>query len=337
MSELPEPLTPADCNLTDFAFMPLEIARLKQSKQWLIAKRRPEVGFYAINLWAAAWHQRPAASIENDDDVLADAAGCPPEKWPGVRDDVMRGWVRCADGRLYHPVVAQKALESWRSKLSQHHKRACERARKAKKPQPHLIDFLHQSFPESAEMADTLFPAESAQRSGGKRRKARKLPAENALNGKGQGKVSEEKVSAAPDARRFLAELRKTLSPTGNQRTKPKDCDTLLPPLITKHGFDPLLAAAKAFYSTPDAQKDDGRFQCGVQVALRDGRIEAIIVPPEERAAERRKWVMRFANGDIDDWSAAIIAKVGGAPTQDEIAAIASASGEDLFSGGPAQ
>lgn len=115
----PEPLTPPDCDLSDFAFMPLEVARLRRSRQWLAARRRPEIGFYAINLWSAAWHERPAASLELDDDVLADAAMCDPQRWPDVRDDVLRGWVRCGDGRIYHPVVAAKALEAWIEKLVQ--------------------------------------------------------------------------------------------------------------------------------------------------------------------------------------------------------------------------
>lgn len=115
----PEPFTPPDCKLSDFRFMPLEVARLRRSKQWLIAKRRPEIGFYVLNLWAASWHETPAASLDDDDDVLADAAMCAPDVWDEVRADVLRGWVKCSDGRLYHPTVAEKALEGWLEKLNQ--------------------------------------------------------------------------------------------------------------------------------------------------------------------------------------------------------------------------
>lgn len=117
--QAPQPPVPPDCDLTDFDYMPLDVARLRRSKQWLVAKRKPEVGFYALNLWLASWHEKPAASLEDDDDVLADAAMCPPARWKVVKADVMRGWTRCSDGRLYHVVVAEKALSAWIEKLGQ--------------------------------------------------------------------------------------------------------------------------------------------------------------------------------------------------------------------------
>jgi hypothetical protein len=115
----PASMTPADCDLRDFGFMPLEIERLRRSRAWIFAKRQPELGFYMLNLWAAAFHERPAASVENDDDILAALAECDPSRWPDVREKVLRGWVECSDGRLYHPVVAEKALEAWIEKLGQ--------------------------------------------------------------------------------------------------------------------------------------------------------------------------------------------------------------------------
>ncbi len=119
MSELPPPPVPLDCNLRDYKFIPLEIERLRRSRSWLIAKRRPELGFYMLNLWIASWHEVPAASLEDDDDVLADLAMCDPKNWPKVRDDVMRGWIKHSDGRIYHQVVVEKAIEAWERKRNQ--------------------------------------------------------------------------------------------------------------------------------------------------------------------------------------------------------------------------
>ena len=68
----PPPPVPADCNLRDYLYIPLEIERLRRSRSWLLAKRKPELGFYMINLWIASWHEVPAASLEDDDEVLAD-------------------------------------------------------------------------------------------------------------------------------------------------------------------------------------------------------------------------------------------------------------------------
>lgn len=129
-SAMIEPLVAPEVDLRDFKFMPLDVTRLRRSKQWLIARRRPEIGFYALNLWAASWHEVPAASIEDDDDVLADAAMCDPRKWKKVKEDVLRGWVKCSDGRFYHPVVAEKAREAWAAKMSQRSR--TESARQAK-------------------------------------------------------------------------------------------------------------------------------------------------------------------------------------------------------------
>ena len=69
------PLVDRDVDLTDFPFMPIMIAQLQRSRAWLICKKKPQLAFYMLNLWMAAWHGRPAASVENDDLVLADIAG----------------------------------------------------------------------------------------------------------------------------------------------------------------------------------------------------------------------------------------------------------------------
>lgn len=111
------PLTPANCFLGGFDYMPLDVDRLRKSRAWLIAKRRPELAFYMVNLWTASWKETPAASLEDDDDVLADAAMCPPDRWAELKEDVLRGFVLCDDGRLYHEVIAVKALEAWLEKL----------------------------------------------------------------------------------------------------------------------------------------------------------------------------------------------------------------------------
>lgn len=128
--ELPEPLVPADCNLRDFPEYRLDVDRLRRSKAWLMAKRSPAIGFYQLNLWCAAWHELPAGSIENDADVLADRALCSPEQWPAVRDEALRGWLLCRDGRLYHPTVCEKALEGWIEKLNQRRKSGAGNAAK---------------------------------------------------------------------------------------------------------------------------------------------------------------------------------------------------------------
>ena len=92
-------------------YMPLVIETLRKSKTWLRCRRRPELGFYLVNLWMRAWHEVPAGSIEDDDDILADAAMCAPEAWEGLRDTLLEGWER-RDGRLYHRTVTDLATEA---------------------------------------------------------------------------------------------------------------------------------------------------------------------------------------------------------------------------------
>jgi hypothetical protein len=114
-----EPLTPADCDLTDFAFMPLEVARLRGSD--LASTESPEACWAALMLWSASWHNVPAASLSDDERVLAKAAGYGRDvkAWRKVSAAALRGFQKASDGLLYHPVVAVKALEAWIEKLAQ--------------------------------------------------------------------------------------------------------------------------------------------------------------------------------------------------------------------------
>lgn len=129
-----QPLVPPDCTMRGLEYMPLMVDRLRGSRAWLACKRRPELAFYMLNLWAAAWRAEPAGSLEDDDDVLADAAMCDPTHWPEVRVAVMRGWLRCtADGRLYHPVVCEVVANAWASRTAFRNSTAKARAAKAAK------------------------------------------------------------------------------------------------------------------------------------------------------------------------------------------------------------
>lgn len=118
--------------------------------------------------------------------------------------------------------------------------------------------------------------------------------------------LSNERVS---DARRLLAAMRPHMSATGNQRSKPALCDKALPPLIKRHGFDAVLTAARAFYATPQARKDGGDFQPGLQVIANDGRLEALIAPVADYAEALRIW----AASDHTFWDRS---KYGPAPNE---------------------
>lgn len=130
MTEASPPLVPADVDLRNFPFMPLDVVRLRDSD--LVTE--PDGDIFRANVlsWCIAWHQVPAASLPDDDATLARLLGYGRDLrgWRKARAaGGLRGWVKCADGRLYHPVVAEKALAAWDKKQAQ--RQRTEAARKA--------------------------------------------------------------------------------------------------------------------------------------------------------------------------------------------------------------
>ncbi len=212
------PLTAPDCDLRDFAFMPLDVARLRDSD--LAIQVCAEEFRAAVLLWCAAWHQVPAASLPDDDKALAALAGYGRvvAEWRKHREGALYGWVKCDDGRLYHPVVAEKARDAWQAKHKHAHDKLVDRVRKANKQReqqqlppwivPSLEDWIAAGFPLESELFPAegeRFPAEDISNSGGKARKNPKQsagnPPENALKGQGQGYIKEKEAAAATHSR----------------------------------------------------------------------------------------------------------------------------------------
>lgn len=111
---LPDPLVPAEVDLRDFQGMWFDTDRLLRSDTWVLGNGEEKAA--AMTLWLESWHQVPAASLPSHDRMLAKLSQA--EKWPKAKAHALRGWVACSDGRLYHPVVAEKALEAWIEKLA---------------------------------------------------------------------------------------------------------------------------------------------------------------------------------------------------------------------------
>ncbi|WP_178133300.1 DUF1376 domain-containing protein [Vineibacter terrae] len=109
-ADLPAPPVAGTVDLSALGYMPLMIADLLRSNAWRQARRRPELGFYLVNLWMAAFWGKPAGSLPDDDDALADLAKCPLERWPEVKDAAMHGFVRCADGHWYHSYLCAQVI-----------------------------------------------------------------------------------------------------------------------------------------------------------------------------------------------------------------------------------
>jgi hypothetical protein len=191
------PLTPSDCDLRDFPFMPLDVVRLRDSD--ISAKTTADEFRCAVLLWCASWHQVPAASIPEDDIVLAQLAGFGRvvKEWQKVRQGALHGWVKCSDGRLYHPVVAEKAIEAWDGRMAYRQRKEAERQRKADERAKKKAATAQQTGagnpPDNPDLS-TGQPAEIPQAGAGN-------PAENALTGtvdSGQGQWKVERDSQSP-------------------------------------------------------------------------------------------------------------------------------------------
>lgn len=113
---LPAPLTPPQSDLRGLPFMPLDTCRLLDSDLFALSTGD---GFKcAVALWCKAWQQVPAGSLPHNDRVLAHLSGAG-GRWPSLRAVALHGWLVCSDGRLYHPVIAQKANQAWKARLAQ--------------------------------------------------------------------------------------------------------------------------------------------------------------------------------------------------------------------------
>lgn len=125
------PLVPAHINLRGLRYMPVDVVRLRDSDG---AATSSGEGFRcALLLWCAAWHQLPAASLPDDDKVLANLVGMgrSPKDWRKIRAEALRNWIKCDDGRFYHPVVAEKAIEAWGEHLKVRFRNELARLKKA--------------------------------------------------------------------------------------------------------------------------------------------------------------------------------------------------------------
>nr|WP_086491254.1 DUF1376 domain-containing protein [Novosphingobium panipatense] len=148
MSDLPAPLTPPDCDLRDFSRLMVDIPRLLSSTFNAKASKSPVAWMIGHKLWYRSWHQVPAASLPDDDDELCYLAelGFDLKTFRKAKGLAMHGWVKCSDGRLYHPVVAEAALDAWQSKLRRRHNTECARVKKHN--QRHNTDHVLPTFEE---------------------------------------------------------------------------------------------------------------------------------------------------------------------------------------------
>lgn len=176
----PAPLVPAEVDLRDFQYMELDVQKLRDSR--FTAETDPEAFRAGVLLWCAAWHQVPAASLPDNDKELSALAGFGRvvKEWMRYRDQALSLFVLCSDGRFYHPVIAEKAVVAWESRLTHKYNRLCDRIRKDNK-QRALNGQPLRGIPTYDEWKAAGIPAEWPDDSGG-------IPAESSLKGKRRGR-----------------------------------------------------------------------------------------------------------------------------------------------------
>jgi hypothetical protein len=72
----------------------------------------------ASMLYEATYGQSPSGSLPDDDRLLAFLSRSG-SQWATVKGIALRGWIGCSDGKLYHPVTAEKVLSAWIGRLKQ--------------------------------------------------------------------------------------------------------------------------------------------------------------------------------------------------------------------------
>lgn len=143
---LPEPLVPEECDLRGYEHMKLFGHKLFKSTLYTKGLRNHRAFIASIKLMWEAWQsQVPAGSLPDDDDELALLAdfGIDVEGWQAAKSLALHGWIKCSDGRLYHPLLAEDAIHSYEGRRRDRERKRAQRAAKKRKSEqdvPHLSE-----------------------------------------------------------------------------------------------------------------------------------------------------------------------------------------------------
>lgn len=273
MSELPTPLSPEDCDLRDFPFLPLDIARLFNSE--FHARSNDTEWRAGVTLWLKSFHQVPAGSIPDDDVQLARLAelGRDTKTWKKIKGVALHGWIKCSDGRLYHPVVAEKAAEALAGKKTQRGRTAKGRLQVMLKRLSQASDMLEFASAEtsvqtvlselSQYLSQTEFDAVSKSVTDSVTEAKRKREGEGQRKGEGKEKNSDPTGSGgqppAPPAKSPEDKTRQEIWQSGRsllaQGGMPEaQCGSYLGKLVSDYGTEIVLDAVRTAVveQTPD-------------------------------------------------------------------------------------
>lgn len=103
----PAPL-PADTRAKGWR-LEIDHERYRQSDTWALAS--PEQRPWLLMLAMVAWEQTPCGSMPGDDELIAARLGMTSKAFAKNKAVLLRGWWLADDGRMYHNVLVQRALE----------------------------------------------------------------------------------------------------------------------------------------------------------------------------------------------------------------------------------
>lgn len=89
----------------------LDYERIDQSDTWSFAAEVPLAQHALLMMWLIAWKETPCGSLPSDESAIRAKCRIPPAAWAKMRDVLMRGWVTCDDGRMYHATITVRVLE----------------------------------------------------------------------------------------------------------------------------------------------------------------------------------------------------------------------------------
>lgn len=190
---LPEPLSPPDCDLRDFRWMKLDLVALFNSSfNAMVDDTAWRAG---VTLWGKAWHQVPAGSLPDGDAELCSLAGFGRDlkTWKKIRAGALYGFIKCADGRLYHSYLCKMANDALAEKRVFEAKKAADRERKkgGKAPNSTIHD---DKTPQDIRAASTGIPPETPPEIPGR---SNGIPLENAVEGEEKRRREESKQPRA--------------------------------------------------------------------------------------------------------------------------------------------
>ena len=116
--DLPAPLVPADCDVSNSPFLLIDRHR---ELNWRPLTRGSAEGFVAAHtLRLRSIDQFPSGTLPDDDIDLARLAdrGRDVEGWCAIKADALHGWIKCSDGRLHHPDVAEGVKNIWQARVA---------------------------------------------------------------------------------------------------------------------------------------------------------------------------------------------------------------------------